>query len=219
MILGDVSPSLVAMDTSRCLKLVLPFLDAVELLRAAACRKDIQSLTQQPELWEALCRSYTADCWETQRGDQVEAPEREADESGRQYFERLYERYIYFRDKDVICCDKCRDWTSIEDDALECEDCCGKWCQNCAEPAPSKFFVPCSECPDFSKSHCHECFAEGKTMHCECSGTDSWHSCCGQHGYNCEKCDATLCEGCGPHHDCPNQNDEDEDEDGDESDD
>ena len=89
------------MDTSRCLKLVLPFLDAVELLRAAACRKDIQSLTQQPELWEALCRSYTADCWETQRGDQVEAPEREADESGRQYFERLYERYIYFRDKDT----------------------------------------------------------------------------------------------------------------------
>jgi hypothetical protein len=97
----DVSPSLVAMDTSRCLKLVLPFLDAVELVRAAACWKDIQSLTQQPELWEALCRSYTADCWETQRGDQVEAPEREADESGRQYFERLYERYIYFRDKDT----------------------------------------------------------------------------------------------------------------------
>lgn len=100
--LRDVSPSLVAMDTSRCVKLVLPFLDAVELLRAAACRKDIQSLTQQPELWEAFCRSYTADGWSTQRGDQVEAPEREADESGRQYFERLYERYIYFRDKDTV---------------------------------------------------------------------------------------------------------------------
>ena len=89
------------METSRCLKLVLPFLDAVELQKAAVSRKEVQSLTQQPELWEALCRSYTAEGWSTQRGDQVKAPEREADESGRQYFERLYERYIYFRDKDT----------------------------------------------------------------------------------------------------------------------
>ena len=91
------------MDTgSRCLKLALPFLDAVELLRAAGCQKETQSfVSQQPELWEALCRSYTADSWSTARGDQVEPPEREADESGRQYFERLYERYIFFRDKDT----------------------------------------------------------------------------------------------------------------------
>lgn len=199
--------------------MALPFLDAVELVRAEVSCKDLQSSTQQPELWEALCRSYTAaDRWRTQRGDQAQPPEREAGDSGRQYFERLHERYIYFRDKDVICCDQCCDWASMEDDALECEGCCGKWCQDCAERAPCKDSVPCGECPDFSKTHCHECFSEGKTLRCECADTDSWHSCCGRHGYVCEKCDATLCHGCGPYHDCPNQNDEDEDMGSDESD-
>lgn len=206
--------SATAMETSRCLKLVLPFLDAVDLVRSSVSCKDLHVSTQQSSLWEGLCHSYTAEIWQTQRGDEVEFPEREDGESAKQYFERLYERYIFFRDCDTVRCNRCNDWTSIGDDGLECEDCKGIWCDKCAIRGPSKHWLPCKDCPDFSKTHCLECFHDGKTLRCECHGTDSWSHCCGRHAFNCEKCNATLCRFCVNHHsyDCPEKDEEEEDE-------
>ena len=176
----------------RCLKPVLPFLDAVDLLRSSVSCRDLCVSSQQSALWEGLCHSYTAVNWQTQRGDEVEFPEREDGESAKQYFERLYERYAFFRDCDTVRCKKCNDWTSIEDDGLECEDCKEIWCDNCAIRGPSKHWLNCKDCPDFSKTHCLECFHHGKTLRCECYGTDSWSNCCGRHAFNCETCNATL---------------------------
>eukprot|EP00438_Fugacium_kawagutii_P002748 Skav229384 [mRNA] locus=scaffold4358:38946:39296:- [translate_table: standard] len=111
---------------------------------------------------------------------------------------------------DAVLCQECGEWTSIEDDALECEDCQDIWCDHCAHRGPCKIFVPCRECPDFSKTHCWECFAAGKIQSCECRGTDTWHSCCGRHTFHCEKCDASLCDTCVQihHYDCPDSEDE-----------
>ena len=184
------------------------------LVRSSVSCKDLHVSTQQSSLWEGLCHSYTAEIWQTQRGDEVEFPEREDGESAKQYFERLYERYIFFRDCDTVRCNRCNDWTSIGDDGLECEDCKGIWCDKCAIRGPSKHWLPCKDCPDFSKTHCLECFHDGKTLRCECHGTDSWSHCCGRHAFNCEKCNATLCRFCVNHHsyDCPEKDEEEEDE-------
>lgn len=202
------------MASSKCLKLALPFLDALELTRSSASSKELSFCGNSVQLWEALCQRYLGEDLLTQRGVKVPWPKREdamALEDGtstgnpKEYFETLYELFIFITQKDAISCDTCKEWAAIEDDALECEECLGKWCGSCAHRGPSKRDVPCKECPDFSQSHCWECFAEGKNIQCECSGTDSWHSCCGRHAFNCSKCDATLCDGCQDRHDydCP----------------
>ena len=192
------------MASSKCLKLALPFLDALELTRSSASSKELSFCGNSVQLWEALCQRYLGEDLLTQRGVKVPWPKRE-DENPKEYFETLYELFIFITQKDAISCDTCKEWAAIEDDALECEECLGKWCGSCAHRGPSKRDVPCKECPDFSQSHCWECFAEGKNIQCECSGTDSWHSCCGRHAFNCSKCDATLCDGCQDRHDydCP----------------
>ena len=199
------------MASSKCLKLVLPFLDAMELTRSSASSKELRFCANSLELWEALCQRYVGEELLTQRGVKVPWPQREDifedgdARNAKEYFETLYELFMFIMHKDAVSCDTCAEWTAIEDDALECEECLGKWCGSCAHRGPNKTFVPCKKCPDFSQFHCWECFAEGKTIQCECSGTDSWHSCCGRHAFHCSKCDATLCDGCQDRHDydCP----------------
>ena len=210
------------MASSKCLKLVLPFLDAMELTRSSASSKELRFCANSLELWEALCQRYVGEELLTQRGVKVPWPQREGifedgdARNAKEYFETLYELFMFIMHKDAVSCDRCAEWTAIEDDALECEECLGKWCGSCAHRGPNKAFVPCKKCPDFSQSHCWECFAEGKTIQCECSGTDSWHSCCGRHAFHCSKCDATLCDGCQDCHDydcpCKGETDSGEDE-------
>ena len=118
------------------------------------------------------------------------------------YVETLYTQFIFFKERDAFECSQCQKWTCKEEKALECEICMEVWCDSCADRGPDKTQVPCNECPDFSTSHCNECFVEGKTERCECSHSDSWHSCCGRHAFDCPKCDATLCDGCEQDHEC-----------------
>ena len=212
------------MDTSRCLKLVLPFCDALELTRCEALSKAQRALigSESSEeggaLWDALCKHYMAEPLETARGQKVEWPEQDGD-THKDWFSRLYEVYQICTKYNAVKCQECGELGATELDHFECEQCDGCWCNDCGQRGPSKRDVSCKECPDFSQTHCWECFAEGKTLRCECSGTDSWHSCCGRHAFNCPRCDTLVCEYCEERHgyDCKEvEEDEDEEDEEDE---
>ncbi|CAK9013716.1 unnamed protein product [Durusdinium trenchii] len=200
-------------ERERCVKLLLPFCDARELVCIEASSKVQHEWVEKADLWEALCKAYTADPgeWRTQRGRKVDWPSKDGD-TGKDWFSRLYYVHTLITKHDAVMCDKCGEWGATDLDFFECEQCQGTWCDGCAERGPDKRFVPCNRCPDFSQTICFECFADGKTERCECSGTDSWHSCCGRHAFSCERCDTTLCDGCADHHDCPVQSEQEEDE-------
>ena len=129
-------------------------------------------------------------------GKKIPWPERETTETGKQYCGRLCRWAKMVAKGDVRDCNTCQSWVPVDDNALHCESCDGFWCEKCKEAGPSKEEVPCEKCPDFSKDHCFECFAEGKTDRCFCSNSDSWHSCCGRHARFCDKCDEFVCDGC-----------------------
>ena len=185
-------------------------------MRAEVSSKTQHQWIEQEEVWEALCKACTTDPddWQTQRGDKVSWPTKDGD-TAKDWFLRLYELHTLITKHDAIACDKCGEWGATDLDSLECQGCQGKWCDDCAERGPSKREVPCEQCPDFSKICCRECFLEEKTLRCECSDTDSWHSCCGRHGFRCERCDALLCDRCKKAHrsECPEGADEEDEED------
>ena len=132
-------------EALRCLKLTLPFSDVKELVASGVVCRDLCGATQQSELWEAFRATYTQDKWQTRRGTQVQPPEREDGESAKTYFERIYERYLFFKNQDAVICQRCGTWTSLEEEALECERCVDTWCDECAPRGPSKRSVPCKE--------------------------------------------------------------------------
>eukprot|EP00438_Fugacium_kawagutii_P015316 Skav221905 [mRNA] locus=scaffold1395:947433:948418:- [translate_table: standard] len=205
------------MERLRCLKLVLPFVDGKELFVTEVANKQVRSWVLEFDLWEALCEAYSGEDLETQRGQDVPWPDRDGD-TAKDYFQTLYKLERFMKEHDAVRCLKCDEWTSSRLDALECELCRKIWCERCAQPGARKSDLICDECPDFSKTHCWDCFAEGKTLHCMCVGTDSWHGCCGRHAFTCDRCDRNVCKGCEDRHRwcCPeiedDENLEDEDE-------
>lgn len=183
----------------------MKFLEGQELARAEVSNKALKDSVEASH-WDWLSSQLISEELVSKRGEPIPWPEKEGD--GKVGYSELYEFQQDMTQGDAVKCQCCGSFQTIEHLALECEQCQGTWCDSCAEPGPR---LSCNQCPDFSKTHCHECFAEGKTMHCECRGTDSWHSCCGRHGFECERCDALLCEGCASYHDCP-EGEQEEDE-------
>ncbi|CAJ1449868.1 unnamed protein product [Effrenium voratum] len=109
-------------EALRCLKLTLPFSDVKELVASGVVCRDLCSATQQSELWEAFRATYTQDKWQTRRGTQVQPPEREDGESAKTYFERIYERYLFFKNQDAVICQRCGTWTSLEEEEEDEEE-------------------------------------------------------------------------------------------------
>ena len=178
---------------------ILPFLDGVELAAAEAASHAAKGLVLRRQLWEALCQAYISEVLQNQDGKIVPWPERQTDSDGKQYFREVFDIADMVRNGEANQCETCGTWYSSAS-GLDCEGCDGHWCDDCAERGPSR--LPCPECPDFSKTHCWQCFAKGKIERCECADTDSWHSCCGRHTFRCERCDVRLCRGCRSWHDC-----------------
>mmetsp|Transcript_36077 Transcript_36077/g.83079 ORF Transcript_36077/g.83079 Transcript_36077/m.83079 type:complete len:210 (-) Transcript_36077:40-669(-) len=200
------------MDRRSCLSHILPFLDALELARSETANLLMRSVTEQKKLWGHLCDIYLAEELINQSGNTVPWPSRLPEERDSSYCGRLHMLATLVQNHEVVECQDCSIWISTDttSDGLHCEVCGGHWCNDCAERGPCKQFVPCNKCPDFSQTHCQECFNDGKTLHCECSGTDSWHSCCGRCAWECARCNQLLCEGCEDRHDCPGDEDEQE---------
>mmetsp|Transcript_35909 Transcript_35909/g.65922 ORF Transcript_35909/g.65922 Transcript_35909/m.65922 type:complete len:217 (+) Transcript_35909:39-689(+) len=206
-----------------CSKLVLPFLDGVTLAYAERTNRDWSKAIQQVDLWRPLCEKYLSQphVRVVSLGEDVPwldvAPTEQVDVH-KDTFRQLHKFYKFCTEKELVRCEgtQCRrphQLIDVKDESnLFCESCNGRWCEDCAEPGPDKQSVPCKECPDFSKISCQECYQEGKTFRCECSHSDSWHSACGRHGWECE-CGALLCEGCADCHECSANGDEDKDED------
>ncbi|CAJ1449867.1 unnamed protein product [Effrenium voratum] len=156
-------------EALRCLKLTLPFSDVKELVASGVVCRDLCSATQQSELWEAFRATYTQDKWQTRRGTQVQPPEREDGESAKTYFERIYERYLFFKNQDAVICQRCGTWTSLEEEALECERCVDTWCDECAPRGPSKRSVPCKE-EDEEEDEGDEAIARLDSVHASHTG-------------------------------------------------
>eukprot|EP00439_Symbiodinium_sp_Y106_P068241 s2571_g11.t1 len=159
---------------------ILPFLDGVELAAAEAASHAAKGLVLRRQLWEALCQAYISEVLQNQDGKIVPWPERQTDSDGKQYFREVFDIADMVRNGEANQCETCGTWYSSAS-GLDCEGCDGHWCDDCAERGPSR--LPCPECPDFSKTHCWQCFAKGKIERCECADTDSWHSCCGRHTF------------------------------------
>ena len=190
---------------AQALSFAVKFLEGQELARAELCHKNVRDRLQKSH-WDWLSGQLISSELFSRRGEVIPWPEKEAE--GKAGFAELYDFQQDMVHGDAVKCQDCGAWQTIEHLALECEQCQGTWCDSCAERGPK---LPCKECPDFSKTHCHECFVEGKTLRCECADTDSWHSCCGRHAFECKRCDQLLCEGCESYHDCPEGEEEEED--------
>ena len=193
------------MDRISHVRHVLPFLDALDLARSESVNRTWCSSAAELNLWEGLCAMYKSTKLATRAGRDVPWPE-QGQQSLRQYTGALHALERLILNNDVQQCEGCVGWLR-EDDGFTCEECQGFWCDECKNVGPDKIQVPCKLCPDFSKSHCHQCFDEGRTEYCECKSTDSWHSCCGRHAFDCEKCGACLCDGCCGYHECGDEDD------------
>ncbi|CAE7313686.1 CSTF77 [Symbiodinium sp. KB8] len=158
--------------TPRSIKHVLPFLDGVELAAAEAVSKAAKDFVLRRQLWEGLCQAYISEVLQNQDGKTVPWPERQKDSDGKQYFTEVFDIAHMVRNGEVNQCETCGTWYSSEDSSgLDCEGCNGHWCDDCAERGPSH--LRCPECPDFSKTHCWQCFADGKVERCECCAADA----------------------------------------------
>jgi len=165
-------------------------------------------------LWKALCINLTKQELFNPEVGAVPWPKNtvpgDTHESQKDCYIKLHDWHRFVTQCELGHCMECQELVDVAV-AFRCEGCGVQWCDNCGERGPDKRFVPCKICPDFSKSHCNECFHEGKTWRCECSHTDSWHSCCGRCGFNCPKCDAMLCDGCEDRHECEGGEEDEED--------
>ncbi|CAE7496005.1 unnamed protein product [Symbiodinium natans] len=186
------------METTRCLKFALPFLDGPELALAETTCKGVQLSAEQLQLWEVLCQAYAGRDFQTRRRERVPVPDRDGD-TAKDYFDRLYELSTFVAGNDVVRCLECTEWSATELNALECEMCRRIWCDQCARRGLPKSELSCDECPDFS-THCWECFLAGKSIQCMCCGTDSWHYACGRHAVYCNRCERYVCNGCTDQH-------------------
>lgn len=82
--------AIVSMESLRCLKLSLPFLDAKELGISEVSSTAVQLSVQRSDLWETLCDSYSQRTLESHRGEDVYWPDRDED-TAKDYAQRLYE--------------------------------------------------------------------------------------------------------------------------------
>ena len=78
------------MESLRCLKLSLPFLDAKELGISEVSSTAVQLSVERSNLWESLCDSYGQGTLESRRGQDVYWPDRDED-TAKDFAQRLYE--------------------------------------------------------------------------------------------------------------------------------
>ena len=128
------------MESLRCLKLSLAFLDAKELGISEVSSTALQLSVQRS--WETLCDSYSQRTLESHRGEDVHWPDRDED-TAKDYAQRLYElpgfaktRYffprgnllgtIYREDVDIFCWDPERSESKSQVGEVRCRPRCSK---------------------------------------------------------------------------------------------